>query len=373
MKNRNIVTMLVTGLCVLASFALLPSALATRGAENDPPIPDSPANVNHPVTRGQGASKNAPSAPTTPLPGLNTADGDHALFSITTGVANTAIGYYSLFSNTDGRFNTAVGAATLVFNVGDQTTGTENTAVGTAALLLNSTGASNTAVGSFTLETNNTGSNNTAVGRQAMLSNTNGSGNTANGHQALSSNIDGNSNTAFGRVALANHTTGSFNTAIGNQALQDDTSGTGNTAVGSVALGANMTGNDNTAVGRHAGDVITGSGNVCIGQGVAGEAGVDNSTYIRNVNTTQQGPDTEVAFVTVRLSDNRIGHQPIVMRNASSELQKTVGELKSRVARQEAIINHQQKAMEALVAQVQKISAQIQVNKSTPQLTVNNE
>lgn len=373
MRNRNIVT--VGALCALASFALLPRLLAVPGPEDDPPGPASLVSVNPAMMPVQTASKEDPTAPETALPGLNTADGENALFSITTGVANTAIGFYSLFSNTDGTFNTAIGAATLVFNVGDQTTGEgiENTAVGTAALLLNSTGASNTAVGSFALETNNTGRDNTAVGRQALLSNANGSGNTANGHQALLSNIDGNSNTAFGRVALTNHTTGSFNTAIGNQALQADTTGTRNTAVGSVALGVNTAGNDNTAVGRHAGDVITGSGNVCIGEGVAGEAGVDNSTYIRNVNMTEQAPDAGVAFVTVRLSDNRIGHQPTMMRNASSELQKTLGELKSRVARQEAIINQQQKAMEALVAQVQKVSAQIELNKIRPQLTANNE
>src|SRR6266487_1937567 len=44
----------------------------------------------------------AQAAPDTALPGFNTADGDHALFSITTGVANTAVGWFSLQSNTDG-------------------------------------------------------------------------------------------------------------------------------------------------------------------------------------------------------------------------------------------------------------------------------
>jgi len=71
-------------------------------------------------------------------PGFNTAEGQNALFSRTTGLANTAVGWYSLFSNTDGSYNTGVGAGTLLFNVGDQTTGdgTQNTAIGTAALLL---------------------------------------------------------------------------------------------------------------------------------------------------------------------------------------------------------------------------------------------
>ena len=44
----------------------------------------------------------------------------------------------------------------------------------------------------------------------------------------------------------------------------------------------------------------------------------------------------------------------------------TIAELKSTIAKQ-------QKGMEALTAQVQKVSAQIQVNKAEPQLTANNE
>jgi len=65
----------------------------------------------------------AQAAPETALPGLNTADGDRALFNITTGTANTAVGWSSLKSNTDGTFNTAVGAATLQSNLGNQSTG----------------------------------------------------------------------------------------------------------------------------------------------------------------------------------------------------------------------------------------------------------
>ena len=53
-------------------------------------------------------------------PGFNTAEGQNALFNLTTGVGNTAVGWFSLFSNTDGSFNTAIGAGTLLFNVGNQ-------------------------------------------------------------------------------------------------------------------------------------------------------------------------------------------------------------------------------------------------------------
>ena len=76
-------------------------------------------------------------APDGGYPGFNTAEGQNALFNLTTGVGNTAVGWFSLWSNTDGSYNTALGAGTLLFNVGDQSTGEgdQNTAIGTAALL----------------------------------------------------------------------------------------------------------------------------------------------------------------------------------------------------------------------------------------------
>jgi uncharacterized coiled-coil protein SlyX len=44
----------------------------------------------------------------------------------------------------------------------------------------------------------------------------------------------------------------------------------------------------------------------------------------------------------------------------------TIAELKSTLSKQ-------QKGMEALTAQIEKVSAQIQVNKLAPQLTANND
>ena len=46
-------------------------------------------------------------------PNGNTAEGDNALFSLTTGVGNTATGFQALFSNTTGNGNTANGACAL--------------------------------------------------------------------------------------------------------------------------------------------------------------------------------------------------------------------------------------------------------------------
>ena len=241
-------------------------------------------------------------------PGFNTAEGQNALFSLTSGSANTAVGWYSLFSDATGSFNTATGAGALLFNTADQntafgavallnnTTGALNTAVGTAALLNNTTGYNNTANGYEALHDNTTGFFNTANGVQALYANTTGNSNTATGEGALFGNREGSLNTASGTFALAHNTTGSANTANGYQALFNNTTGAENTAVGYGALSNNTTGFENTALGANAGSNITGNGNVCIGDGIAGEVGVNDRTYIRNVFNTGQANNLAVTI-----------------------------------------------------------------------------
>src|SRR5262245_9628015 len=62
-------------------------------------------------------------------PNQNTAEGEDALLSLTTGAYNTAIGFEALFGNTTGFFNTATGQNALSGN----TTGSDNTANGASA------------------------------------------------------------------------------------------------------------------------------------------------------------------------------------------------------------------------------------------------
>src|SRR4051795_10660558 len=62
--------------------------------------------------------------------GGNTAEGQSALFSLSTGMYNTGVGIYSLLSLTDGNFCTGVGAGALLAN-----TAGENTATGAGAML----------------------------------------------------------------------------------------------------------------------------------------------------------------------------------------------------------------------------------------------
>jgi Chaperone of endosialidase len=61
--------------------------------------------------------------------GGNTATGDYALFSLTTGTRNTAIGFQALNTNTTGGKNTAIG----FFALQDNTTGKNNIALGYSA------------------------------------------------------------------------------------------------------------------------------------------------------------------------------------------------------------------------------------------------
>jgi hypothetical protein len=205
-------------------------------------------------------------APDGGYPGANTAEGQNALLSLTTGHHNTAVGYLSLRSDATGSYNTSIGAGTLFANTGD-----ENTATGFGALLSNISGPGNTADGALALFSNTTGFSNTADGALALFSNTGGTQNTANGESALYFNISGNANTADGQSALYSNTTGNNNTAVGDQALPRNTTGTSNTALG-FGAGSNVT---------------TASSVICIG---AAGNDVNDSCYIANIfNATSSG------------------------------------------------------------------------------------
>src|SRR5437667_134718 len=98
-------------------------------------------------------------------PNENSAEGDDALFSLTTGSGNTATGFDALYSNTDGNDNTATGFQALVYN----TTGYNNTATGQYALFSNTTGSNNIALGFGAGGNLTTGSNNIDIGNAGLL------------------------------------------------------------------------------------------------------------------------------------------------------------------------------------------------------------
>src|SRR6266545_1095960 len=201
----------------------------------------------------------------------NTATGAVALFLNTTGFENTAVGTAALLNNTEGESNTATGAFALQSN----TTGFGNTATGDSALFFNTTGSDNTADGAFALLFN-TADQNTATGARALLRNSTGSGNTAHGAFALLSNTTGVQNTATGAFALQSNTTGISNTAIGVEALVNNTTGTNNIALGIIA-GINVT-----------------TANKVIAIGSPG-ANVSDSCYIGNIFGATIDPGSAVA------------------------------------------------------------------------------
>jgi hypothetical protein len=222
-------------------------------------------------------------------PNDTTAEGDGALFSLTTGFGNTALGFNALHSDTEGSLNTAAGRNALLNNI----TGLHNTATGASALQLNTDGIGNTATGRAAMGAGTTGNLNTATGWQALFNNT-GFGSTATGAFALWSNTTGEVNTADGVEALYSNTTGSGNTANGVDALYNNTTGSGNTANGVDALYSNTTGNNNVALGNSAGGFLTTGDNniVILNDGVAGESnhirigsvGTHTSTFVAGIS-----------------------------------------------------------------------------------------
>jgi len=219
-------------------------------------------------------------APDGGYPGGNTAEGQNALFSLTTGAYNTGVGWHSLNFLTTGGFNTAFGAGALYANTADG-----NTAVGAGALLNNSTGVQNTATGALALYSNTTGGSNTADGAYALLANIDGDGNTAMGSSALYSNHDGDGNTGIGAGALFNNTTGDGNTAAGLNALSNVTTGSGNIGVGAAA-GNNITTANNV---------------ICIG---TDGQNVNNSCYIANIWNQTGG--SQAVYVS---ADGKLGFE----------------------------------------------------------------
>jgi hypothetical protein len=239
-----------------------------------------------------------PPPPDGGYPSRNTAEGDSALFSLTTGIDNTAIGFQALTSNTTGSENTAVGSRALNFN----TTGRWNTAIGLFALFSNTTGAINTASGHFALVSNTTGNGNTATGEAALNVNTTGNNNTATGLVALQNNTTANNNTATGVAALNSNTTGFNNTATGFQALLFNTTAVGNTANGYQALFSNRTGINNTADGRQALQNNT-SGSFNIGLGNL--AGRNLTTGNNNIDIGNQGAAAETRTIRIGEQGNQ--------------------------------------------------------------------
>jgi hypothetical protein len=373
--------------------------------------------------------------------GGNTAEGQSALLSLNSGTFNTAIGFLSLSGLNKGDFNTGLGAGTLLFNGADEntatgagallsnTTGNPNTANGAFALFSNTEGTFNTATGDRVLFSNTVGSNNVGNGATALSNNTVGTDNTADGAFALVNNVTGNFNTADGTNALVHNTTGNNNIAVGFSAGDNLTTGDNNIEIGAegladesntIRIGANQR---QTFIAGVRGATTANGNAIPVLIDSAGQLGTLSSSRrfkkeIKPMDKTSEGildlkPVTfhyrgdatntpqfgliaeEVAEVNPNLvvRDNNgeiytvryeavnamLLNEFLKQHRKAQERDASMEQLKSTVAKEEAIIAQQQKKMGALMdelkqqeAQIQNVSAQIKLSKPVSQVALNN-
>jgi hypothetical protein len=307
-------------------------------------------------------------APDGGYPGGNTAEGQSALLSLTTGGFNTAVGFFSLRSDTTGALNTAVGAGALLASTGDQ-----NTAAGAGALLSNTTGGFNVANGAF-----------------ALFNNTTGQGNTANGDGALFSNSAGSNNIALGSSAGVNVTTADSVICIGAGLVGANVSGS--CFIGNIRGVTTQNADAIPVLIDTAGQLGTMSSSRRFKKEIkpmdkASEAilGLKPVTFhykSDNCNTPQFGLIAEeVAAVNpnlvVRDKDGEIytvryDAVNAMLLNEFLKEHRKVQEQDARLTKQEAFIARQQKQIEALTTGLQKVSAQLEASKPAPQVALNN-
>ena len=317
-------------------------------------------------------------APDGGYPGGNTAEGQNALLSRTTGGFNTALGWFSLKSLTTGSFNTGVGAGTLVLNTGDQ-----NTAVGAAALLSNTTGHTNTAMGVGALLNNTAGNFNTAVGTQALLNNT-----------------IGGVNTAIGNAALGNNTTGSFNVALGDNVGGGVTTANEVICIGTDVAGENVS--NSCFIGNIFGQTSASGAAVYVNSGHKLGTLTSSSRFKDDIKPMERVSEALFAlkpvtfhykkeidpagmqqFGLVAEDVDRVNPDLVVRDKEGKPYSVRYEQVNAMLLNeflkehrknevQEATIARQQKQIEALAAGLQRVSAQIDVCKSAPTLVSNN-
>jgi hypothetical protein len=343
------------------------------------------------------------------LPGAkaqsNTAEGQNALLSITTGTFNSAFGFDAVLLLSEGSFDTGIGAGALLLD-----TAGSNTAVGAGALLSNSTGSDNNAFGTF-----------------ALFNSTTSSFNNAHGREALFLNVDGGENNAFGDLAMENNTSGSSNTAIGDDALRNNVDGSGNVAVGDEAgTGLGVSVNNCIAIGAPGAGPFATFDNTCFIGSIFDEPvsdpGTQEAVFVDQFNvvgifnssrrtkhdiqpmdktsetlyslkpvtfkfnsdwkgTTQYGliaeevADVNPGLVTRRadgqLSSVHYEQINVMLLNEFLKEHKKVEELQATVAQQAKGMEVLTAQLKEQAAQIQKVSAQLEVNKPAPQVVTN--
>jgi len=334
----------------------------------------------------------------------NTAEGEDALFSLTTGSGNTAVGFQTLYSTTAGGGNMGIGAHALYTN----TQGQFNTASGSFALFNNTVGGYNAANGYATLYGNTTGKNNTANGYAALVGNTIGASNTASGFNALFHNTSGNSNIGLGDQAGINLTTGSNNIDIGAAGAAGES--------GRIRIGTQGKQTDTFIAGIYGATVTTG---IPVLVGPKGKLGTMQSSVrfkeaikpmdkaseallalkpvtfrykqeldpdgvpqfglvaeeVEKVNPdlVVRGEDGKVMTVRYEAVNAMLLNEFLKEHRQVEEQAVTIAGLKAAIAQQQASNANQQKQIEALTAGLQKVTAQVESGKSSVKVAVSDD
>jgi len=315
----------------------------------------------------------------------NTAEGENALFSLTTGYDNVAVGYEALFSNTSGILNTGSGYKALYAN----TTGNANTATGNAALSRNTTGGNNTADGLHALFLNTIGKRNTGVGALVLSANTFGSYNIALGYNAGSSLTTGNDNIDIGNIGIAGEsgtmrigTPGKQNAAY-VAGIYGATEANGLTVVigsdghlGTVQSSARykeaIKPMDKTSEAILALKPVTFRYKHELDHDGISQFGLV-AEEVEKVNPDLVVRDDNGKVTTVRYEavNAMLLNEFLKEHSQVQELKTTVAQQQKQIAAQQATAVQQQKQIEALTATVQKVSDQIALSKPAPQLVTN--
>jgi hypothetical protein len=294
-----------------------------------------------------------------------TAEGEDALFSLTTGADNTAIGFHALHDTATGYSNTALGSQVLqamidgAYNtasgylaLSSLINGDQNTAMGAYSLVANQSGG-NTAFGAFSLTANTNGSANTALGAGALYENTQGYSNTATGLGALQNNTTGASNTAAGVNCLFYNTSGSYNTALGAGTLYFNISGTDNTAIGISALGGNVNGTNNTAVGFNAlqGNQ-RGDNNIALGTEAGNNCTGNDNILIGNPGVKHESGAIRIGFPGTQTMTRIAGISGVTVASGVTVVIDTNGQLGTITssARYKEAVRPMEKASEAILS-----------------------
>jgi hypothetical protein len=292
--------------------------------------------------------------------------------------------------------NTAFGV-----NVRPGDSGSQNTALGDFALFENTTGNRNTATGDDALFHNTIGSNDTAIGWSALLINTTGNDNIAVGYYALSNNTTGHDNIALGVSAGQHLATGSYNIDIRNAGSHGESN--------TIRIGKQGT-QTNTYIAGISGTVVpTGVAVIIDTTGHLGTTTL-SARFKEAIQPMDEASEAILALKPVTfhykkdldpdgvpqfgLVAEEVGKvnpdlvardeqgKPYTVRyeavnamllNEFLKEHKAFVEEQQRVQEEGETIARQQKQIEALTAGLQKVSAQLELNKPAPQTVLNDQ